>query len=83
MRTQKMFTICNITTVVRFEKISFVKNHADDFLNIINTFNEGLIIINNSRDKVIDTNEAAQKIFFAGLSGMCKIRDADLEKKKF
>ena len=32
---------------------------------------------------VLDTNEAAQKLFFAGLGGMCQITDADLVKKKF
>ena len=64
-------------------KVNFIKNYPDDLLQIINNFNEGLIIMNTSRDKVYDTNEAGQKMFFAGLGAMCQMTDADLQKKKF
>ena len=43
-------------------------------------------MINNSRDKLLDTNSSAERIFNAGLSNMNKMNkmtDADLVKKKF
>ena len=54
-------------------------------MGIIDNFNEGLIIINNRRDTLLNANSSARKIYNAGLSfgSMNKMTDADLGKKKF
>ena len=60
-------------------------NLLRNFVNIIDNFHEGLIIINNRRDKVLNANSSAKKIYNAGLSfgSMNKMTDNDLGKKKF
>ena len=63
--------------------MSFIQNNADEFYDIVDNFHEGLIVISNSRDKLLDTNSSAERIFHAGLGNMNKMTDADLVKKKF
>ena len=60
-------------------------NLLKNFVNIIDNFHEGLVIINSRRDKVLNANSNAKKIYNAGLSfgSMNKMTDNDLGKKKF